>query len=156
MLKRGKQRIFYSVVMSREGFGSRQACWKIVKCWRQSYTDNIEWVEGNIPLGSLKKKNKFDSYVSICFFLKRIDFSSRNSAKDVGTSSRRFNCKFGGQSVYLMILVLEPVPWSTHLQKHFKFLAHLLSKLTIGENFPGWDFSLQHNSKIWGGKAWCV
>lgn len=81
-------------------------------------------------------------------FLKWITFSSRNSAKDVGTSSRRFNCKFGGQSVYLMIFILEPAPQSTHLQKHFKFLAHLLSKLTIGENFPGWEFSLQHNRGV--------
>lgn len=145
MLKWGKQRTFYSVVVSRERFGSRQT-WEIVKCWRQSYTDNIEWVEGNFPLGSLKKtENKFDSYVSICFFLKLIAFSSRNSAKDVGTSSRCFNCRFGGQSVYLMILILEPVPPSTHLQKKFTFLAHLLSKLTTGENFPGWEFSLQNN-----------
>lgn len=81
-------------------------------------------------------------------FLKWITFSSRNSAKDVGTSSRRFNCKFGGQSVYLMIFILEPAPQSTHLQKHFKFLAHLLSKLTIGENFSGWEFSLQHNRGV--------
>lgn len=38
----GSKEFLHSVVVLREGFGSRQAHCKIAKQWRQSYSGNIE------------------------------------------------------------------------------------------------------------------
>lgn len=59
-----------------------------------------------------------------------IAFSSRDSAKDAGTSSRYFSCRFRGRAVYPMVLILESAPRSAHLQRNDQVSAHLVSKLT--------------------------